>query len=72
MAKAQQGELTWFKSSYSTGLAACMEFAKDGDVFSVRDSNAPDVRLHCTYHDVEAFILGAKKGDFDHLLDAGS
>ncbi|MHA6785629.1 DUF397 domain-containing protein [Pseudonocardia saturnea] len=64
-----QNELDWIKSSLSTGLAACVELAKNGSEFALRDSKDPSIHLHYTRREIEAFILGAKKGDFDRLLE---
>lgn len=63
-----QEHLTWVKSSFSTGVAACVEFAEDGDVVRLRDSKQPEVHLRYTPAEIDAFIRGAKRGDFDFLL----
>lgn len=64
----RQGDLVWTKSSFSAGLAACVEFARDGELIALRDSKVPDVHLHYTSLEIDAFIRGAKNGDFDFLL----
>jgi hypothetical protein len=64
----QQESLSWFKSSFSGGIGACVEFARLGQVIALRDSKVPDVHLHYTHAEIDAFIRGAKAGEFDHLL----
>jgi hypothetical protein len=49
-------------------MAACVEFARDGESFRLRDSKDPRVHLHYTRAELDAFIRGAKNGDFDSLL----
>lgn len=63
-----EASLNWIKSSFSLGATACVELAADGDAFALRDSKAPETHLHYTYQEIEAFILGAKNGDFDSFL----
>ena len=64
----EQASLKWIKSSFSMGASACVELAADGEAFALRDSKDPTVHLHYTYQEIEAFILGAKNGDFDAFL----
>jgi hypothetical protein len=63
-----EASLNWIKSSFSLGTGACVELASDGDAFALRDSKDPSTHLHYTYQEIEAFILGAKNGDFDTFL----
>lgn len=65
---SQQDAPSWFKSSFSGGIGACVEFARFGQIIALRDSKDPDVHLHYTHAEVAAFIRGAKAGEFDHLL----
>lgn len=63
-------EVSWVKSRRSTAHGNCVEMAQltGGDV-AVRNSRHPDgPALVYTRAEVEALILGAKDGDFDHLL----
>ena len=60
--------LRWVKASYSAGLGACVELAPHRDMIVLRDSKNPDVRLHFTQLEIFAFIDGAKRGEFDHLV----
>jgi hypothetical protein len=68
------GELlgvTWQKSRRSNPSGNCVELAKlphDGGI-AVRNSRDPDgPALIYTLAEVEAFILGARDGDFDNLI----
>jgi len=60
-------ELRWIKASCSQSIGACVEFAANGDMVSVRDSKNPEVLLNFTRQEVLAFIDGARRGEFDHL-----
>ena len=60
----------WKKSKRSNSQGQCVEMAslQDGQV-AVRNSRFPDgPALVYTRSEIEAMILGAKDGDFDHLL----
>jgi len=60
----------WKKSARSNSQGNCVEMAalQDGQV-AVRNSRFPDgPALVYTRPEIEALILGAKDGDFDHLL----
>ncbi|MEM8923501.1 MAG: DUF397 domain-containing protein [Actinomycetota bacterium] len=64
--------LTWIKSSYSNGGGQCVELAStaDGEILA-RNSNRPDAgTIAFTKAEIEAFLAGAKDGEFDHLVDA--
>ena len=61
--------LRWVKASLSAGFGACVEFAPHGDMIALRDSKHPDVLLQFTQLEVFAFIDGAKRGEFDHLVE---
>jgi hypothetical protein len=63
----EQTGLRWVKASRSQSLGACLEFAANGEMISVRDSKDPGVHLHFTRQEVMAFIDGARQGEFDHL-----
>jgi len=63
--------VVWHKSSHSNSQGACMEFARlpGGDV-AVRNSRHPDgPALIYTPAEVKAMLLGAKAGEFDHLIE---
>lgn len=60
----------WTKASRSVGLAACVELRREGEFVALRNSRHPDATLPgLTQREFEAFLDGAKKGEFDHLLD---
>lgn len=61
-------DLEWIKASYSSNLDACIELAPHADMIALRDSKQPDVLLHFTRVEIFAFIDGAKRGEFDHLV----
>lgn len=65
-------ELQWVKSSRSYDWSAlkCAELAKlpTGDVM-IRNSRHPDgPTITYTRDELEAFLLAAKDGEFDHLV----
>lgn len=60
----------WVKSSFSAGALACVELAKAGELIALRDSKNPGVHLHYTHAEIDAFLRGAKNGEFDFLLSS--
>ncbi|MBV6698632.1 DUF397 domain-containing protein [Kitasatospora aureofaciens] len=63
--------LAWQKSSFSNadGGSTCLELAAgNGDVRHVRESDEPNTIVTTTTVKLRAFILGAKAGEFDHLI----
>lgn len=70
IAAGELRDVTWVKSRRSNSQGNCVEMAElaGGDV-AVRNSRFPEgPALVYTRAEVEALILGAKDGDFDHLL----
>jgi hypothetical protein len=70
MSADELGGVTWRKSQRSNSQGNCVEMAElqDGSV-AMRNSRHPHgPALVYTRAEVEAMILGAKDGDFDHLL----
>ena len=61
-------DLQWIKSSSSYASTQCVELAAAGDMIALRDSKNPDVRLYYTHGEINAFLEGAKRGEFDHLV----
>jgi len=61
-------EPRWIKASKSVGVGACIELTIAGGMLRVRDSKHPQVApLSYTWAEFEAFLDGAKKGEFDEL-----
>jgi hypothetical protein len=64
----EQTGLKWIKASKSMPSGACVELAPHGDSIYLRDSKNPHVLLRYTAAEIDAFLDGAKKGEFDHLV----
>jgi Domain of unknown function (DUF397) len=63
-------EATWTASKHGDVQAACAELAElpEGSI-ALRNSNDPDgPALIYTHAEIEAFIAGAKGGEFDSLI----
>jgi hypothetical protein len=68
----QLPSLTWQKSRRSNPSGNCVELAAlpNGAEIGVRNSRDPEGPvLIYTPAEIEAFILGARDGDFDHLIN---
>jgi uncharacterized protein DUF397 len=61
--------LDWIKASRSYGHGECVELAPDGDMIRLRDSKDPSVHLRFTRGEMAAFVDGARRGEFDQLLE---
>jgi len=62
--------VTWYKSRHSNSQGTCVEVAglPSGDI-AVRNSRDPDgPALIYTPAEIDAFIRGAKDGEFDDLI----
>jgi len=71
MSTAELPSLTWRKSGRSNPSGNCVELAElpDGAGIAMRNSRYPDGPvLIYTYAEIDAFIQGARDGDFDQLL----
>ena len=70
MSDVWRSGLVWQKSRRSNPSGNCVEMAElpTGEI-AVRNSRDPDgAVLVYTREEVEAFVGGAKDGDFDHIL----
>jgi hypothetical protein len=48
---------------------ACVELTRAGEFIALRDSKNPGIApLYYTCAEFDAFLDGAKRGEFDHLL----
>jgi len=62
-------EPVWRKARLSTGNGACVELAPVDGMVAIRDSKDPEGPiLRYTTAEWHAFLDGAKKGEFDHLV----
>lgn len=66
----EQNGLQWIKATKSYGSAACIELARSGPMIALRDSKNPGTHFLYTDNEFDAFLDGAKRGEFDHLLPA--
>lgn len=65
----EYSRLVWRKAQRSLANGACVEVAKAQEMIAVRDSkNRDGAVLLYTSAEWEAFIDGAKKGEFDDLI----
>ncbi|WP_037571100.1 DUF397 domain-containing protein [Phaeacidiphilus oryzae] len=70
MSAAEISGVTWQKSRHSNSQGQCVELARlpGGDV-AVRNSRFPEgPALVYTRAEIVALLLGAKDGEFDHLV----
>jgi hypothetical protein len=59
----------WRKSSYSGANGNCLEIAPTADGAAIRNSNRPeDGVILYTKAELDAFLKGAKDGEFDDLV----
>jgi hypothetical protein len=59
----------WQKATRSSGEGNCVLLRRNGDVIEVMDSKHPDGAPHrFTPAELAAFLDGAKKAEFDHLI----
>lgn len=71
MSATELPEVMWRKSGRSNASGSCVEIAElpDGAGIAVRNSRDPDGPiLIYTVQEIVAFVLGARDGDFDHLI----
>ncbi|GAA3176957.1 MULTISPECIES: DUF397 domain-containing protein [Streptomyces] len=60
--------IRWQKSSYSNENMNCVELASRDGLILIRESDDPDAVVTTTPEKLEAFILGVRAGEFDHLI----
>lgn len=60
----------WIKAAMSAGTNACVEMAAIDGFIALRDSKNPSVQLRFSYAEIEAFLDGVRRNEFDHILDA--
>lgn len=59
----------WIKATMSNDNATCVELRRHAGAVEVRDSKDPEGPvLRYTSAELAAFLDGAKKGEFDHLI----
>ena len=63
----------WVKASLSNDEGSCVEQRRHDGLVEVRDTkdNGAGPVLRFTEAEFAAWLDGATKGEFDHLLDAG-
>lgn len=66
-----ESETGWIMSSRSTGNGgSCVQARRNADVIEVRNSKHPDAgTVRFTVEEWDSFLDGAKKGEFDPLLE---
>lgn len=63
-------EAQWIKSSASNPNGECVEIARVGEEFAMRNSRDPEgPALVYTRSEIAAFVEGARRGDFDFVTD---
>lgn len=61
--------IKWQKARRSLGSGACVELASLDDKIVMRDSKDPDGPiLSFTHAEIDAFLDGARNGEFDHFV----
>ncbi|MEU9041908.1 MULTISPECIES: DUF397 domain-containing protein [unclassified Kitasatospora] len=60
--------LEWQRSSTSGDQANYLEIASDGDLVYIRESNNPTHIVTTTRVKFDAWVRGAKAGEFDHFV----
>jgi len=60
----------WIKASASDSGGSCFELRRNGRKIELRDSKHPDGAIlnDFTSAELAAFIDGARRGEFDHLI----
>ena len=63
----------YVKSSFSVANGGCLSFAQVGELIGFQDDKLPlaqrkERTLVFTREEMRAYVLGAKAGEFDHLI----
>ncbi|MFG2846176.1 DUF397 domain-containing protein [Kitasatospora sp. NPDC048296] len=61
-------QLNWQKSSFSNDQTNCVEIASSGELVYIRESDDPTTIVTTTRAKLNAWINGAKAGEFDHFV----
>ncbi|MFJ9841964.1 DUF397 domain-containing protein [Kitasatospora sp. NPDC101155] len=61
-------QLNWQRSSFSGEQTNCLEIASEGEFVYIRESDNPTHIVTTTRTKLNAWILGAKDGEFDHFV----
>ncbi|MFF7995605.1 DUF397 domain-containing protein [Kitasatospora xanthocidica] len=61
-------QLNWQKSSFSNDQTNCVEIASVGELVHIRESDDPATIVTTTRAKLDAWIRGAKAGEFDHFV----
>lgn len=70
MAEFPSGDIPW-RTAVKSGWANCIKVARRAGVIVVGDTKQPDGPVLCyTIQEWDAFLDGAKKGEFDDFLNA--
>ncbi|MFI5686801.1 DUF397 domain-containing protein [Streptomyces sp. NPDC051636] len=63
-------EIKWQKSSFSGGGGEnCVELAEHDGGILMRESDDPSRVVVTSREKLQAFLLGVKAGEFDHLVE---
>jgi hypothetical protein len=68
MNNAEPPGLVWIKASKSYSGGACIELAPYGETILLHNSKNPGVFLSYSPAEIDAFLDGATRGEFDHLV----
>jgi hypothetical protein len=69
LSPAERAELSWLKAQSSTANGQCVELASAAAGIAIRDSKDPDGPiLVYTHSEFQAFLDGARNGEFDTLV----
>lgn len=59
--------LEWTRSTFAKGTAWLEMATMPGDTVAVRRSSQPDIVIVYTKAEIQAFLEGAQKGEFDDI-----